>query len=158
MTDVYIRVAIVAVAIFLIVWGRHRETTEAWIARLPMGSVLLKALDYIDSIICPKDDRLSMVRRFISEISALMRERPKEDQLPQFEAAVRRKIRDQAREISLAFGDAAKDMFLDQSEALAHTQPGAINDQHAATITNLEAFRKNLRHLLINPDKWSDKA
>lgn len=153
----YVAIALVLLGFFFIAWGRHREGVEAWVRRLPFGITILRGLDYLTSVIAPKDERTVIVKRLIAELSDLMRQRPTQENFSDFTNAVQRTVSYQASQIQTIFGDAARDVFLDKSQALAKTQPNAINQEHGAILTNLEAFRRNLTILLTDPDRWADK-
>lgn len=54
--EVWLQVAFCILAIFLIVWGRYPQDTEAAVARIPLvGAGALACLSYLDTILSPRD-------------------------------------------------------------------------------------------------------
>jgi hypothetical protein len=55
LTSVPLAVLILALAVFLIAWGREPKRTEEFVGSLPSGSYLLKALAQLDLILSPRN-------------------------------------------------------------------------------------------------------
>jgi hypothetical protein len=51
LTSIWLAVLLLALAVFLIAWGQEPERTEAFVAELPYGNSLLKALSKLDLMI-----------------------------------------------------------------------------------------------------------
>ncbi len=56
LTSISLAVLLLALAGFLVVWGREPKRTEEFVGGLPFGNRLLKAMAQLDSIISSRED------------------------------------------------------------------------------------------------------
>lgn len=56
LTSFLLAVLLLALAVFLIVWGKEPKRTEEFVGRLLFGNYLLKAMARLDSIISSRED------------------------------------------------------------------------------------------------------
>lgn len=56
LTSILLAILLLALAGFLIVWGREPKRTEEFIGGLPLGNYLLKAMVQLDSLISSRGD------------------------------------------------------------------------------------------------------
>jgi hypothetical protein len=52
---IWLKILLVGLAVFLIIWGREQRQTETFIGRLPGGKYALKVLRQIELVIEPRD-------------------------------------------------------------------------------------------------------
>lgn len=56
LTSFLLAMLLLALAVFLIVWGKEPKRTEEFVGRLLFGKYLLKAMARLDSIISSRED------------------------------------------------------------------------------------------------------
>ncbi|MBI1981796.1 MAG: hypothetical protein HYS63_09665 [Methylocystis sp.] len=56
LTSILLAMLLLALAGFLIVWGREPKRTEEFVGGLPFGNYLLKAMVQLDSLISSRED------------------------------------------------------------------------------------------------------
>lgn len=56
LTSILLAILLLALAGFLIVWGREPKRTEEFVGSLPLGNYLLKAMVQLDSLISSRGD------------------------------------------------------------------------------------------------------
>ena len=56
LTSVWLSVLLLALAGFLVLWGREPKRTEEFVGGLPFGHHLLKAMAHLDGIISSRED------------------------------------------------------------------------------------------------------
>ncbi len=55
LTSILLAILLLALAGFLIVWGREPKRTEEFVGGLPLGNYLLKAMVQLDSLISSRE-------------------------------------------------------------------------------------------------------